>query len=78
MRAKMRGIRFLEMEGGRGRARFPAQSAPAYSPAKITRTIKGVTAKEIFKERPEAKERLWGGEFWSAGRYASGEYGVKE
>jgi putative transposase len=37
--------------------------------------IKGVTAKEIFKERPEAKERLWGGEFWSAGRYVAGEYG---
>ena len=33
--------------------------------------IKSVTARKIFQECPQVKKRLWGGEFWSDGYFAS-------
>jgi putative transposase len=46
-------IKFLEMGTGKDHARFLArflaQSAPAYSPARITQIIKGITAKKYLK-----------------------------
>lgn len=41
------------------------------SPTKIIRTVKSITAKEIFKKHPEVKQKLWGGEFWSKGFYVN-------
>lgn len=35
--------------------------------AKIVRTIKSITAKEIFRQLPKVKKQWWGGEFWSDG-----------
>jgi REP element-mobilizing transposase RayT len=61
---KRREIKFLEIGAEGGRMRFLARSAPTYSPAKIARAIKSVTAKEMFKKHPEVKEKLWGGEIW--------------
>jgi hypothetical protein len=34
-----------------------------YNPTKIVRTIKNITTKEIFRQMPEVKKQLWGGEF---------------
>ncbi len=42
-------------------------AAPRYAPSRIVQIIKSITAKEIFKEFPEIKEFLWGGEFWNDG-----------
>ena len=42
-----------------------------YSVKKIVRTIKSLTAREIFRRCPEVKRKLWGGEFWSDGCFAS-------
>ena len=42
-----------------------------YSPTKIVRIVKSITVKEIFKRRPEVKEKLWGGESWTAGYFIS-------
>lgn|GEM_PF-1201030 len=36
---------------------------------KMIRTIKSVTAREIYSKHPEVKKKLWGGEFWSDGYY---------
>lgn len=47
------------------------QSVPTYSPTKIVRTIKSITAREIFKGVPSVKKELWGGEFWSDGYYVA-------
>jgi REP element-mobilizing transposase RayT len=33
--------------------------------------IKRLTAREIFRRCPHVKKILWGGEFWSAGYFAS-------
>ena len=50
---------------------FLVQSVPAYSVSKLVTIIKSLTAREIFERRPEVKERLWGGEFWTDGHCAS-------
>jgi putative transposase len=42
---------------------------PKYSPSKIMQTIKIITARQIFKQYPEIKKQLWGGELWSDGGY---------
>ena len=31
--------------------------------------IKSIAAKQIFKDFPEIRKELWGGEFWSDGGY---------
>ena len=42
---------------------------PKYSPSKVMQIIKSITARQIFKEYPEIKKQLWGGELWSDGGY---------
>lgn len=47
------------------------RAAPRYSPAKIMNLVKGISAREMFKEFPEVKKLLWGSEFWGDGYYAA-------
>ena len=42
---------------------------PKYSLSKIMQIIKSITARQIFKQYPEIKKQLWGGELWSDGGY---------
>ena len=64
-------IRFLEIGMEEEHVHFLVQSIPTYSPTKIVRTIKSITAKKIFLICPEVKEALWGGEFWTKGYFAN-------
>ncbi len=48
---------------------FYLQFLPKYSGGKVIRIIKSVTAQQIFKQHPEVKKQLWGGEFWTDGYY---------
>ena len=64
-------IEFLEIGTDSDHVHILEQSVPMYSPTKIVRTIKSITAKEIFRQMPEVKKQLWGGEFWSDGYYIS-------
>lgn len=64
-------IEFLEIGTDSDHVHFLVQSVPTYSPTKIVRIIKSITAKEIFRQIPEVKKQLWGGEFWSDGYYIS-------
>jgi len=43
---------------------------PRYSIAKVVGMLKSISGKVIFKEHPEVKEELWGGEFWEDGYFA--------
>jgi IS5 family transposase len=47
---------------------------------KAVRIIKSVTAREIFKRCPQVKKKLWGGEFWTDGYFAStvGKHGDED
>ena len=43
---------------------------PRLSPLRIISIIKSITARQIFQRFPELKKKeLWGGEFWSDGKY---------
>ena len=45
-------------------------AAPGRAPLRVISTIKSITARKIFEKFPKLKkEELWGGEFWSAGKY---------
>ncbi len=62
-------IVFLEIGTDKDHVHFLVQSVPSYSPTKIVKSIKSITAREIFKRVPTVKKQLWGGEFWSKGYF---------
>ena len=70
-------IDFIEIGTDKDHVHFLVQSVPMYSPTKIVKIIKSITAREIFARVPEVKKQLWGGEFWSKAYYVStvGRYG---
>ena len=45
-------------------------AAPKIAPLRVIGIIKSITARRIFERFPRLKkEELWGGEFWSDGKY---------
>lgn len=44
---------------------------PKLAPGRIVQIFKSITAREIFRRKPEVKRELWGGEFWSDGYYVA-------
>ncbi len=48
---------------------FLLRFLPKYSGGQVIKLIKSITAKQVFKQAPEVKELLWGGEFWTDGYY---------
>lgn len=78
--AKRYEIEFLEIGTDRDHVHFLVQSVPAYSPTKIVRTVKSLTAREVFRRVPRVKDKLWGGEFWSKGYFITtvGRHGSEE
>ncbi len=45
--------------------------APKVAPGQIVRVFKSITARELFRRKPELKRALWGGKFWSDGYYVA-------
>jgi len=78
--AKRYEIAFLEIGTDKDHVHFLVQSVPSYSPTKIVKMIKSLTAREIFHRVSAVKKRLWGGEFWSKGYFVStvGRHGNEE
>jgi len=64
-------IEFIEIGANNDHIHFLIQSVPMKSPTRIIQTVKSITAKEIFRQHPEVKEQLWGGEFWTKGYYVN-------
>jgi putative transposase len=62
-------IRFVEIGADEDHVHFLLQSVPMMLPTHMVRTIKSITAREIFKRCPEVKKLLWGGAFWTSGYY---------
>jgi REP element-mobilizing transposase RayT len=42
---------------------------PKYSGGQVIKLVKSLSAKTVFREVPEVKNELWGGEFWTDGYY---------
>lgn len=51
-------IRFLEIGTDKDHVHFLVQSVPKLSVGQIVRTIKSITAREIFQRCPEVKKKL--------------------
>jgi Transposase and inactivated derivatives len=51
-------IKFFKIEMDKNHVHFLAQSTPKMSPTQIITMIKSITAREIFKRCPEAKQKL--------------------
>ena len=64
-------VKFLEIGVDKDHVHFLVQSVPTYSVTKLVTVIKSITAQEVFRNCPEVKEQLWGGEFWTDGYFAS-------
>jgi putative transposase len=64
-------IKFLEIGTDRDHVHFLVQAVPTYSVTKLVTMIKSLSAQKIFQQCPQVKKQLWGGEFWSAGYFAS-------
>ncbi len=64
-------VKFLEIGTDKDHVHLLVQCVPAYSVTKPVTLIKSLTAREIFRRCPQVKKKLWGGEFWSDGYFAS-------
>ena len=64
-------IHFVEIGADENHVHFLVQSVPKNSAEVMARTIKSITAKELFRLHPEVKQRLWGGNFWTSGYYVN-------
>ena len=64
-------IKYIEIGTDRDHVHFLVQSVPTYTITKIVTIVKSITAREIFKRCPQVKKKLWGGEFWTDGYFAS-------
>jgi putative transposase len=73
-------IHFLEIGTEKDHVHFLVQAIPTMSPKQVTQVIKSITAREIFRRKPEVKKQLWGGEFWTKGYYIGtvGKHGNEE
>lgn len=73
-------MHFVEIGYEGDHVHFLIQSVPAVSVSQLIRTIKSITAKELFRRHPALKTQLWGGNFWTSGFYANtvGQYGNQE
>ena len=69
--AKRYEVVFLEIGTDKDHVHFLIQSVPTYSPTKIVKIVKSITAREIFHRVPAVKKQLWGGELWSKGYFIS-------
>ena len=49
--------------------RLFVSAPPSVSPSLIANTLKGITARQVFKQFPEVKKQLWAGSFWSRSFY---------
>ena len=64
-------LKFLEIGTDKDHVHFLVQTVPRYSVTKLVTIVKSLTAREIFKRCPHVKKKLWGGEFWTDGYFAS-------
>ena len=46
-----------------------AGAPPKIAPAKILQVVKSITARMMFRQYPQLRQRLWGGELWKDGYY---------
>ena len=64
-------VKYLEIGSDEDHMHFLVQSVPMYTVKKLVQMTKSITARKVFQKCPKVKEKLWGGEFWTDGYFAS-------
>ena len=59
-----------EMEVSADHVHIFCSFPPRYSIAQVVTRFKSLSARAIFREYPQVKRQLWGGEFWEDGYFA--------
>lgn len=72
-------VRFLEIGTDNDHVHFLIQSVATYSVTKIVTMLKSLISREVFKQCPEVKKQLWGGEFFGKGYFVNtvGQHGTE-
>lgn len=63
-------IHFVEIGTDKDHVHFLVQSVPMNSVISIVTKIKSITAREIFRIKPELKKEMWGASLWTSGYFA--------
>src|SRR4030042_857261 len=73
-------IHFIEIGTDKDQVHFLLQTVPMMAVSRLVTIIKSITAKEVFKKKPELKKELWGSSLWTSGYYAStlGKHGNED
>jgi putative transposase len=59
-----------EMEVGEDHVHILISFHPKYSIGQVVRTLKSISAREMFREFPRIKKHLWSGQLWEDGYFA--------
>ena len=72
-------IYFIEIGTDSNHVHFLIQTVPVMM-SRFVQITKSITARELFARRPEVKQKLWGGKFWTSGYYLNtvGRFGNEE
>ncbi len=68
--AEQYDITIDEMEVSPDHVHIFCSFPPRYSIAQVITRFKSLSAREVFREYPQVKRQLWGGEFWETGYFA--------
>jgi len=68
--AEVYDITIDEMEVSPEHVHLFCSFPPRYSIAQVVTRIKSLSARAVFREFPQVKRQLWGGEFWEDGYFA--------
>ena len=60
----------VEMEVAEDHVHIFLSFPPRYSIGAVVRTLKSISARELFKQYPSLRQRLWKGELWEDGYFA--------
>ena len=68
--AEVYDITIDEMEVSPEHVHLFCSFPPRYSIAQVVTRFKSLSARAVFREFPQVKRQLWGGEFWEDGYFA--------
>jgi len=64
------GFEIIELEVAVDHVHILLSFPPKRSIGEVVRIIKSISARQLFREFPSLKKRLWGGELWEDGYFA--------
>lgn len=67
--AEEKGFLIEEVECDKDHIHVFASAKPKVAPSYIYKMMKGISARRLFIEHPELKDKLWGGHLWNPSTY---------